>query len=378
MENFEMNRKNILLAVTGMSPQVVTETIYALYNDKKIVIDEVQIITTSVGKEQAWLNLGAINQSDIGQIKQLCNDYDLPQIHFEEDSIFVIPDSSGKEISDARSIDDHNALADFITNHVRNLTKNKEVNIHASLAGGRKTMTFFMGYALSLFGRVQDSLTHVLVSKEFENLPGFFYPTPYDKTLTNRENLTLNARKAQVTLAQIPFVRMRDEMPGRMIKQPISYTETIDLINMSSEEPSLYIDLLTPQLIVNDKIEVPMANAEIAFLAWMAHRTIKSEGGVATPTEGYPELSYANDFSFFYEIITGSISGRVERALKEGMDKKYFEGRKTNIKKALETTLGKKTAANFYVQPTGLITKHGTAKLFGLKIKSENITIRQN
>ncbi|MBF4102237.1 hypothetical protein INT80_01850 [Gallibacterium anatis] len=45
--------------------------------------------------------------------------------------------------------------------------------MHVSIAGGRKTMGFFAGYALSLYGRAQDSLSHVLVSAEYEAIQNF-------------------------------------------------------------------------------------------------------------------------------------------------------------------------------------------------------------
>ena len=44
MKNY--NRK-ILLSVTGMSPAVVTETLYALVTEKGFIPTEIQVITTS-------------------------------------------------------------------------------------------------------------------------------------------------------------------------------------------------------------------------------------------------------------------------------------------------------------------------------------------
>jgi CRISPR-associated protein (TIGR02584 family) len=61
---------------------------------------------------------------------------------------------------------------------VRELTADPDCAIHASIAGGRKTMGFYLGYALSLFGRPQDRLSHVLVSSPFESNQNFFYPLP--------------------------------------------------------------------------------------------------------------------------------------------------------------------------------------------------------
>ncbi|ODA43496.1 hypothetical protein THER_1777 [Thermodesulfovibrio sp. N1] len=49
MEKF----KEILVCVIGATPQIITETIYALANkNPPVYIDEIFIITTSTGKKQ--------------------------------------------------------------------------------------------------------------------------------------------------------------------------------------------------------------------------------------------------------------------------------------------------------------------------------------
>ncbi|AOW76259.1 hypothetical protein A3Q34_04930 [Colwellia sp. PAMC 20917] len=369
-----MKKNNILLAVTGMSPQVVTETIYALYVNKNVIIDEIQIITTSKGRDQAWISLGMEDGESPSQLTQLCNEYNLPPIKFTKDNIFVIPDSNGKEVADARNVSDHNALADYIINHVRELTEQDNVNIFASLAGGRKTMTFFMGYAMSLFGRAQDSLSHVLVTEEFENVKDFFYPTLKDKRVTNFNNISFNAKNAEVTLAEIPFVRMRDEMPDRIIKRKANYTETIELMNVYNETPKLEINLIQ-KIVKANNINIPMANAEIAFLAWFANLAKEKSNGVSIPYEGHPDKEYAEAFKNFYEIINNGITEKVDRPLRKGMDQTYFNGRKTNVKSAFNKALGKRSAENFILQPIQKIDENGTAMLYGLKIAPENITL---
>ena len=44
--------KRILLSVTGMSPAVVTETLYALVTEKNFIPTEIQVITTEQGKNK--------------------------------------------------------------------------------------------------------------------------------------------------------------------------------------------------------------------------------------------------------------------------------------------------------------------------------------
>ena len=42
-------------------------------------------------------------------------------------------------------------------------------------------MGYYLGYALSLFGRSQDRLSHVLVSDGYEGHPEFYYPSKNSK-----------------------------------------------------------------------------------------------------------------------------------------------------------------------------------------------------
>lgn len=78
-----------------------------------------------------------------------------------------------------------------------------------NLADGRKSMGFYIGYALSLFGRRQDRMSHILVEETFETHPEFFYPPKKPHFLNTRPYGMADASKAQVMLAEIPFVRMR-------------------------------------------------------------------------------------------------------------------------------------------------------------------------
>jgi CRISPR-associated protein Csx14 len=45
--------KNVMLAVSGLSPQVITETLYALHQSNRHV-DTIHVITTRDGKEKIF------------------------------------------------------------------------------------------------------------------------------------------------------------------------------------------------------------------------------------------------------------------------------------------------------------------------------------
>ncbi|WP_052771966.1 CRISPR-associated ring nuclease Csm6 [Vibrio mexicanus] len=213
-----MNKKNILLSIAGLTPQVITETLYGIHQGQQdgenwYWPDEIQVITTSLGQEQIVLGLLTKDDSGLSMLERLCSDYHRPVPLLTQDLIHVIPDELGHPVSDARSREDHEALASFIVRHVAKLCAQDkpEIRLHASLAGGRKTMTFFLGYALALFARDEDKLSHVLVDEVYEGNRNFYYPTPNTHAIPARDgNSYIDAHNAQVMLAEIPFIRHKN------------------------------------------------------------------------------------------------------------------------------------------------------------------------
>src|SRR5574337_1815314 len=73
--------RRVLLAVTGLSPQIVTETLYALaHREPAVVPTEIRLVTTLEGAERARLTL--LDPED-GQFHALCRDYGLVGIRFD-------------------------------------------------------------------------------------------------------------------------------------------------------------------------------------------------------------------------------------------------------------------------------------------------------
>ena len=172
--------RRILLLVTGRTPQVVTETLYAIAvrptpPARPFVPTEVHLVTTAEGAQDARL---ALLDPDDGWFHRLCTDYGLTGIAFGPERIHTIADAAGNAVADIRTAAEHDACADLITEQVRTFTSDPQTALHVSLAGGRKTMTYYLGNALTLFGRPQDRLSHVLVPPPYESNRDFFYPTP--------------------------------------------------------------------------------------------------------------------------------------------------------------------------------------------------------
>lgn len=268
--------RRILMCVTGMSPQIVTETLYALTvpkpdGDPAWIPDEIHLISTTVGIHQAKLNLLS---SVPGWFARLCKDYSLPSIRFDDDCLHAISDRAGKPMEDIRSPEDNEAAADYIAECLRHFTANPNTELHVSLAGGRKTMGYYLGYALSLYGRPQDRLSHVLISSPYEGHPEFYYPTPSECIIQVRGEKGPQASDcaaAKVSLAMIPFVHLRDGLPQRLLEGKSSFTEAVDLANHAQGPAHLLIDLQRQKAWVND-LHLPLNEAQFALLYWFAER----------------------------------------------------------------------------------------------------------
>jgi CRISPR-associated protein (TIGR02584 family) len=186
-----------------MSPQIITETLYALTQmSPPWVPDEIHIVTTLQGRDNAVLQL----LEDKRRFIQFLDDYEIKQsIRFDESTIHLIHDKENRPLADLRTPQDNEAAADTICYWVREFTNQADIQLHVSLAGGRKTMGFYAGYALSLFGRHDDRLSHVLVSEHYESNQEFYYPTPYKKEITLRDGRSLDASKAEVSVSVISY-----------------------------------------------------------------------------------------------------------------------------------------------------------------------------
>ncbi|MCS6781453.1 MAG: CRISPR-associated ring nuclease Csm6, partial [Geminicoccaceae bacterium] len=259
--------------VTGLSPQVVTETLYALAvrppeGRAAFVPTEIHLITTATGAEHARLNLLSERP---GWFHQLRRDYDLPEIAFGPEHLHVLTAASGAALEDIRAPEDNERAADFITDKVRELAADPSAALHVSIAGGRKTMGFYLGYALSLYGRPQDRLSHVLVSPPYESHPQFYYPTPYEYVFhtLDTQHRPLDARKAEVTLASIPFVRLREGLPPRLLRGAASLSQVVSSANRSLEPPRLVLEVRARRALA-DGLDIPLGPTEFAVLLWIA------------------------------------------------------------------------------------------------------------
>jgi CRISPR-associated protein (TIGR02584 family) len=362
-------RRRVLIAVTGLSPQIVTETLYALAVQQApaFIPTEVHLITTLEGANRARLSL--LSESP-GGFHGLRKDYALPEIDFSEQNIHVLVDVNGKALEDIRTPEDNRIAADLITSLVRELTADPDSALHVSIAGGRKTMGFFLGYALTLFGRPQDRLSHVLVSAPFESSYQFFYPTPYPKVIEVGGKELADTATAEVTLADIPFVSLRHGLPDTLLNGRSSYNEAVDAIKHSLGPASLVIDLKRRRITASN-IHFHIAPAQLALLLVFARRLLDGEPSINPPSKEVPDAAWAHCYLKELRKIAGQLGDKdaTERALSGGMDGSYFSMALTRLHQALKKHLGA-AAAPYLINDGGCRPRR-----YSLNLPSSAVTL---
>jgi len=250
--------RRILLCITGMTPQIVTETLYALaHQEERFIPTEIHLITTSDGEKR--INDTLLRKPQ-GELAAMSKDY--PELGNLEEctKVHVIRGADGAPLPDIRTVEDNETAANFIVKEVAKYTGHENAALHVSIAGGRKTMGFLLGYAVSVFARPQDRLSHVLVSPpEFES-PGlaFYYPPkkPRELALNSpppkpRELAVkkVSTARAQITLAPIPLVRLRPGLPKDLLDGSKNYVETVRALDESLKPASITVDLARNEVV---------------------------------------------------------------------------------------------------------------------------------
>ena len=371
---------NILLVVTGMTPQIITETVYGLAiapedGVEPWVPDEIHVLSTKFGLNQ--IRGSIINKNIFAQMVRDYPGYDLDKIQFTEANMHVFTNAQGEALDDIKSKEDSEIVADAICQKVRELTADEDTELHVSIAGGRKTMGYYAGYAMSLYGRPDDRMSHVLVSDKFENVREFYYPTPYSNNVEGKDQHYVDTQEAQVWLMDLPFVRLRDGLKKTEYLNA-GFSETVFKINSANSEIHLTLNTANRVIMVNKdlKLAVKLPPISFAFLQWFADLAQKQPDVlVRAPNEEmklcanyqsyFAKHDFGNSLQFNRYLNSNEVLTKEEdliKSLRDGsgaiiLDKKQFSEIKSRLKSELTAVLGQ-----------GL-----TSKILPLKVNNQGI-----
>jgi len=255
--------KEVFIFVAGATPQIITETIYALaQKDPPIYPHEIYIITTSTGKKIIKNKL--IKE---GILNELFKEYNIPTIPLKDESFIVPRDEKNRELDDIKDDNDNAILGDCICSFIKEKAKEENSRLHCSIAGGRKTMSFYLGSALQLFGRPRDKLYHVLVSPEFEANPEFFYKPRKNRIIKTHDGKELNTKDAKIYLAELPFIRLGNKffLKGNTFSELVA--ESQKEIDMALICPPLTVSLKDTTIQIGGDIKFSLQPSHLALYA---------------------------------------------------------------------------------------------------------------
>jgi len=367
--------RRILFVVTGLTPAVVTESLYALAIARKpaFIPTEIHVLTTGKGAELATRQLFAASG---GHFHRIVAEYPvLGDIRFKANHITVIKDQSGRVLDDITTLQENQDAADAITDAVRRYTLDENTALHVSLAGGRKTMGFFAGYALSLFGRPQDMLSHVLVPPGVERHAEFYFPSTKQGTLISADGEEIVSATVDVLLAEIPVVRLRHGIPPALISGAGTYRSVVTAAQASLGAPSIRLDIEKRTLYCADH-PVMLPNTQLALYVWLAERIKSGLGDSHVVGRGSDTAGYLSSYRHFVPEMSGEYE-KVENGLKRTIEaaelRDWLREKVSRTNSVLKKTLGQELSAPYLITTFG---KRPTLQ-YGLQLNNADILIQR-
>ncbi len=351
--------RNVLLAVSGLAPQVITETIYALLHQGRKV-DAVRVITTRQGRDRILTGLFAPENRVLAN---LLADFGLTRadLEFNSSSIQVLKTANGVELNDIISRDDNEILLKNCLDTAFRLTKEENTAVWFLVAGGRKTMTSCLTLAAQLYGRPQDRLLHVLISPEFENSRDFWYP-PRKIGLVELHDAQgrpfyKESRFARIQLVTIPFVSVRHLLAANLLDHPRPPAELMQSL-IRDPQKTLLVNLAEGKIIFNG-IELDMHPARLALYTFFIERKKKCalERSCAGCRDCYLETTAIIEDQGVTEIYRRIPGGRLLSEMSDtgisSLSKENFNSYKSKIRRDLLNAFGQEDISDLEISTSG-------------------------
>jgi CRISPR-associated protein (TIGR02584 family) len=366
-----LQQDTILVTLCGMSPAVITETVWALAAQTPAIFPKrLMVLTTGKGREVLRRDL---LQSGVWERLRQRLQPPADCLHFGDTGtcIRVFPDASHqRELDDLDNEADNAVAADFILENLRQVTENPDTQLIFSIAGGRKTMTALGALCLTLLGRTHDCLCHVLVNPPFDHpqlSPRFHFPDSIHPHHTSPDGTIHTSDQARITLCDIPFVRVRNLFQENYLRMPGSFSNTVDLANRQLILEGPHKLTLEPNICraTIDRINLELNPAEFTLYWMLAERCRTALPIIA----GQQQL--ADVFTEFAACITSV-------QMPEIINHNQFKTKcNADDLRKLASALGKKIRARFGRTPRiqGFLPSRGKGK-YGLEVEPKLVDVK--
>ncbi len=171
-----------------------------------------------------------------------------------------------------------------------------------------------------------------------------------------------------MTLAEIPFVRLREGLPDSLLEGQASYSATVHQAQRSLGPPELLLDPARRRVRCGGVV-ISLSPANFAFLAWFARRALADKPAICRSAISTEEKQ---EFLSEYRHLTSELSNdyeRAEQALRNGMDCDYFDHHRSLLHKQLRKALGRIADKPYRIGSDG----RRPQSCYALRLKSEQI-----
>ena len=206
-------------------------------------------------------------------------------------------------------------------------------------------MGFYAGYALSVYGRTQDRLSHVLVDRRLESNPAFFYPAPRGQR-TGSGELVSDYPVEPINLADVPFVRLRYGLGPELLEWSVSFPEAVWGAQAAVPPVGLALDPSRCRVMAGGET-LALRPSQFAFLWMLAERARSNRPGLH-----WSEPGASREFLAYYGRVVSRFSGRYEAAENKfgaGLTKENFDPQKSHINRGLVEQLGRRRAKPYLI-----------------------------
>ncbi|WP_439598204.1 CRISPR-associated ring nuclease Csm6 [Falsiroseomonas sp.] len=263
--------RRVMFCTIGSSPAIATETVWSLCHQRKPawIPDALHVVTTADGLRRV---VDGLHPSAPGLEGLMPDGAPLPTISVHVprrgqtaivielagsrqsvEPALVAAEGDATALKDVATSEDNAAMGDLVLAVLSGFAAQADVELHVSLAGGRKTMSAHAQLAMSLVGRPGDEVSHVLVSPvAFEMCPSFWHKGQRIPA-TARDGRELDIAEATITLVLSPTPWLRTFLPRVDFDRSPSTTlsglvEQVNRATASADE-----DPTGNQLVVSDR-----------------------------------------------------------------------------------------------------------------------------
>ncbi len=370
-----MGWERTLLFVAGATPQIITETVWALCNRKTspALKTQVFVLTTTAGRDHIERALFG----RAGQWAALRRTWPAARkFNFSLDNVKVIHGPHGEALEDVRSTEDSVAAGNFIMDFVRTHTRPGAPPLHASIAGGRKTMGYLLATAMMLYGRVDDELSHVLVRPPDIEATDFFFPPRSGKLVRIKnpsgEVRSVSRNEIHIDLAPLPFPRLRLLSQQGDLKAS-SFAELVERLQERLHQyvrPEIQVDVERHRLVCGGE-EIEISPLRVGIYALLAERRRMHLAGMSCPGCERCFVSASEISTSLRERLRELMSSVESVAVGPNWSERNFRPEISKLNKTLKRKLGA-ASAPYEVQIRGE-RRH---RLYGIGAPPELLHVR--